>query len=198
MTKLTNPTPLWLNARGTLLDAGKIYVGVANGDPENQPIQLYWDPERTLPAQQPLKTLGGYIVNDNNAPAFVFFAETDYSIRVRDADGNLISYVPSLYAQNVQYQPLDSDLTAIAALTTTDYGRNLLTLANQAALKSATGIPDPLPLAGGAVTGPITRSGAGGYAYAASSAYGNVRIYGPEVTSDPTSQVGDIWFKARG
>jgi NO-binding membrane sensor protein with MHYT domain len=32
------------------------------------------------------------------------------------------------------YQPLDSDLTAIAALTTTTYGRSLLTMANTAAL----------------------------------------------------------------
>lgn len=32
------------------------------------------------------------------------------------------------------YQPLDSDLTAIAALSTTSYGRSLLTLANQAAM----------------------------------------------------------------
>lgn len=37
------------------------------------------------------------------------------------------------------YQPLDSGLTAIAALSTTSYGRNLLTLANQAALQSAVG-----------------------------------------------------------
>ena len=34
-------------------------------------------------------------------------------------------------------QPLDSDLTAIAALTTTSYGRGLLTLANVAALKTS-------------------------------------------------------------
>ena len=33
-------------------------------------------------------------------------------------------------------QPLDSDLTAIAALTTTPYGRSLLTQANAAALRS--------------------------------------------------------------
>lgn len=36
-------------------------------------------------------------------------------------------------------QPLDSDLTAIAALTTTTFGRNLLTLANTAALLAAAG-----------------------------------------------------------
>lgn len=35
---------------------------------------------------------------------------------------------------NAAYQPLDSDLTAIAALSTTSYGRGLLALANQAAL----------------------------------------------------------------
>jgi hypothetical protein len=38
-----------------------------------------------------------------------------------------------------QYQPLDSDLTAIAALSTTAFGRGLLELANQAALLSAAG-----------------------------------------------------------
>lgn len=37
------------------------------------------------------------------------------------------------------YQPLDSDLTAIAALSTTSFGRDLLTLANAAALLSAAG-----------------------------------------------------------
>ncbi len=36
-------------------------------------------------------------------------------------------------------QPVDSDLTAIAALSTTSFGRGLLTLANQAALLSAAG-----------------------------------------------------------
>ena len=40
-------------------------------------------------------------------------------------------------------QPLDSDLTAIAALTTTAYGRALLELANQAALHAALGSGAP-------------------------------------------------------
>lgn len=197
MTKLANPRPLWLNLRGTLLDAGYIYIGVANADPEDQPLQLYRDPQMTIPLNQPLRTLGGVIV-DGGTPVYVFFAEQDYSLRVRDADGNLISYDPSLFLANVQYQPLDSDLTAIAALSTTDYGRNLLTLANQAALKAATGIPDPLPAAGGTVSGNITRSGAGGHAYAASSSYPAIRIFGPENTTDPTSQPGDLWLKANG
>lgn len=42
-------------------------------------------------------------------------------------------------ANTANLQPLDSDLTAIAALTTTAFGRGLLELANQAALLSAAG-----------------------------------------------------------
>lgn len=38
------------------------------------------------------------------------------------------------------YQPLDSDLTALAALTTTSFGRGLLELANAAALQTAAGL----------------------------------------------------------
>lgn len=40
------------------------------------------------------------------------------------------------------YQPLDSDLTAIAALSTTAYGRALLVLADQAALQTAVNVED--------------------------------------------------------
>lgn len=55
------------------------------------------------------------------------------------------------------YQPLDSDLTAIAALTTTAYGRSLLALADQAALTAAnaaatTSLPGIVELATSAET----------------------------------------------
>ena len=57
-----------------------------------------------------------------------------------------ISFAPTgtIAATDVQAaiaasQPLDADLTAIAALSTTSYGRGLLTLADQAALTAAIG-----------------------------------------------------------
>lgn len=53
-------------------------------------------------------------------------------------------------------QPADSDLTAIAALATTTFGRNLLTLANQSALLSAAGA---LSTSGGVITGNVTMRG---------------------------------------
>lgn len=195
MTKLTNPMPLFLNARGNLLDAGFIYVGVANGDPEAAPINLFWDAAMTIPAAQPLRTLGGYVVNEAT-PSFVFMAEEDYSLRVRDADGGVISYVPSIVASGSQFQPLDVDLTAIAALATTPYGRSLLTLVNAAGLRQVAGISDSLPLVGGTVSGNILRQSAGPHLYHVNPAYTSGRLYGPENVTDPTTQPGDIWFKA--
>jgi hypothetical protein len=47
--------------------------------------------------------------------------------------------VLSIAVAGTDYQAVDSDLTAIAALTTTAFGRGLLTLADQAALLSAAG-----------------------------------------------------------
>lgn len=49
----------------------------------------------------------------------------------------IIAYINSVASG---MQPLDSDLTAIAALATTSFGRGLLVLANAAALRSAAGL----------------------------------------------------------
>lgn len=48
----------------------------------------------------------------------------------------LLAYVPT----DIAAQPVDSDLTAIAALTTTAYGRAVLALADAAALRTAAGV----------------------------------------------------------
>lgn len=49
------------------------------------------------------------------------------------ANRNLAQLMSDLAALGTTFQPLDSDLTSIAALSTTSYGRALLTLANAAA-----------------------------------------------------------------
>lgn len=141
--KLINPVPLFLDGRGALLDAGYIYIGTVNTDPlvgANQ-LPLFWDAAMTIPAPQPLRTLGGVIVN-GIAPSFVYFAATDYSMVTRDVDSNLVSSIASsTETGGAAYQPLDADLTAIAALGgQTAYGRSLLTLADAAALALAAGI----------------------------------------------------------
>lgn len=199
MTKIVNPMPLYLDGRGNLLDGGFIYIGAINTNPEilaNQ-LSLFWDKDKTQSAPQPLRTLGGVVVNGQN-PAYVFINEANYSITIKDADNNLVVFqARSTDTGDVaaSYQPLDSDLTSIAALATTAYGRNLLTLANQAALVAATGIPACLPLIGGTVTGNILRSGAGAHAYWGTAGMTGARLFvSASSAADPTSQPGDVWF----
>jgi len=193
--RLDNPFPMFLDAEGQPLHNGYVYMGVAGQDPETHPLATYWDADLSIIAEQPFRTRGGYIVDGANL-AFAYAAGTDYSIRVRDAAGGELLFLSSIAVVGEQYQPLDSDLTAIAALATTSFGRNLLTLANQAALKAATGIPDPLPAAGGAVTGSITRQGAGPHLYHTDGAFTSGRVFLTNSdAADPTSLPGDIWLK---
>lgn len=62
-----------------------------------------------------------------------------------DLAAMLDSYFLTPAEGGAAYQPLDSDLTAIAALTTEPFGRSLLTLANAAALAAEVDAYAPLP-----------------------------------------------------
>ena len=193
MIRLFNPLAVFFDASGALMDGGKIYVGMANADPQASPTTVYWDKALTIPAAQPLRTSGGLIVN-NGQPATAYINSDDFSIRLANGDDVQVFYSPSTVSGAGDFQPLDSDLTAIAALGTTAFGRSLLTLLNQAALAAATGIPAPLPAAGGTVTGNIVRQGAGAVFYGASPALTGCRIFGPLPvgSTNPATQPGDI------
>lgn len=193
--RIGNPIPTFLDGRGLLLDGGRIYIGAPLKDPEQFPVAVSWKADLSVPAVQPLRTLGGVIVN-GESPSFVYADGDDYSLRVRDLDGSEVFFVPSAKEAGQQFQPLDTDLSAIAALATTPYGRGLLTLASQAALKAATGIPDGIPQVGGTVTGNITRAGAGAHIYHADPALGSGRVFvTAKDAADPTTAAGDIWLE---
>lgn len=196
MQKLSNPHPIFLDARGALVDGGYIYIGIAGDDPETAPVSVYWDAAGTIPAVQPLRTSGGLIVN-GASPAFVYVDADDFSIRVRDADASQVFYVSSAAgAEPPEFQPLDSDLTAIAALSTTAFGRSLLEAADATALRSLAGIGSYLALTGGTMSGNIVRSGAGPHLYHASGALGSGRVFVTDAAAaDPTSLAGDVWIK---
>lgn len=185
MTDLTNPVPVWLDGLGQFADGAKIYVGVAGSDPEIAGNQLALTFPDSVAAPQPIRTLGGYTVNGNTRSSVQLpDGTTAFSIRVRDANNVLVFYLPNVAVFGAGYQPADSDLTAIAALTTTSFGRSLLTLANSDALDDATGRPDSLPSAGGAMSGDITRAGAGTYLYTSAGTVGKVIVL---PTGDSTS-----------
>lgn len=192
MLRISNPVPIYLDGQGGLLDNGQIWVGVANQDPETHPIQVFWDQALTIPAVQPLRTLAGTIRN-GATPAYAYAAEDDFSMRISDGNGAQIYYASSFKLDNQSSQPLDSDLTAIAALTTTPFGRNLLTMANAAALQATLGGLNFLPLSGGTMTSDIARQGNGKYLFHDNAALTSGRVYVRNVGDpDPSSAAGDI------
>jgi hypothetical protein len=77
--------PVFTGLDGLPLDAGYIWFGVANLDPQTNPTVVYWDSEQTIVAPQPIRTLNGYPVR-SGTPARIFIAN-DYSVRVQDSKG---------------------------------------------------------------------------------------------------------------
>ena len=78
---------------GDPLDAGKVYIGVKDQDPELSPIPCFWDAALTVPAPQPMTVAGGYITN-SGVRARVYVSASSYSMRVRNKSGVQIDYVP--------------------------------------------------------------------------------------------------------
>ena len=85
---IDSPLPIFYDRNGDVLDAGFIYIGVVNTNPETNPSAVYWDAAQTQPAPQPLRTVRGYIAR-NGAPANVYVG-SDYSIVVRDRNQQLV------------------------------------------------------------------------------------------------------------
>jgi hypothetical protein len=80
--------PVFTGLDGLPLDAGYIWFGVANLDPQTNPTVVYWDSDQTIVAPQPIRTLNGYPVR-SGTPARIFIAN-DYSIRVQDKNGSTL------------------------------------------------------------------------------------------------------------
>lgn len=96
---------------------------------------------------------------------------------VAAADDSRITGALSAATAATTYQPLDSDLTAIAALSTTSFGRSLLTQADAAAARSTLGAgTGDGTVTGVTATGPITSSG--GTAPVISTSMATARILG--------------------
>lgn len=87
------PFPQYFDTDGTPLDAGQLYFGQVNQNPETAPITVYWDAAGTQPASQPVQTLNGYTYRAG-APAQVYI-DVDYSQTVRDRRGRLVLYSPN-------------------------------------------------------------------------------------------------------
>ena len=90
---ISSPFPTFTDVDGDPLESGYIYVGQANVDPVTFPIAVYWDAALTIPAAQPIRTIGGYPAR-NGSPARIY-ANSDYSIRVANKNGSLVYSAPA-------------------------------------------------------------------------------------------------------
>lgn len=195
MQKIGNPVPLFLDARGYLLDGGNIYLGVADGDPQTDPIVAYWDKELSIVAEQPIRTLGGRMVNGAD-PAQVYIAEDDYSMRICDSQGAQVDYSPSVFTDASTFQTHAANLDTLTAATLTAFGLSVLAMADASTLATALGLANALLKTGGTMTGDITKQGGGKFAYWNDSAMTSGRIFTTaNGAADPTSQPGDLWLE---
>lgn len=95
MKQIASPFQFFADRSGDPLDAGYIYIGAVNQNPETTPIAVYWDEAGTQPAAQPLRTSGGYIVNGTTRGR-IYVGTDDYSMTIKGKAGNLVDSVPSV------------------------------------------------------------------------------------------------------
>lgn len=85
--------PIFTDIDGQPLEAGYVWLGTANLDPQTNPITVYWDAALTILAPQPIRTLAGYPSN-NGTPGRLYVG-SDYSIRVMNKNGSTVYSAPS-------------------------------------------------------------------------------------------------------
>ena len=85
---ITPPFELFTDVDGRPLKNGFVYVGIDGLEPISNPKEVYWDEDLTIPAEQPLRTMNGYVVN--NGTAAEIFTDGDYSITVNNKNGTLV------------------------------------------------------------------------------------------------------------
>lgn len=84
------PFEIFTDVNGKPLEDGFLYIGQQSLDPEANPISVFWDEALTQPATQPIRTKGGYPSNAG-AQARFYVAQTNYSVRVKNKNGTVIS-----------------------------------------------------------------------------------------------------------
>ncbi len=83
------PFPVFTDVDGNPVDDGYIYVGQEGLDPIASPVSVFWDRDLSVPATQPIRTIGGYPSNAGVRSVFYSSAPV-YSILVRNKNGTAI------------------------------------------------------------------------------------------------------------
>ena len=83
-----SPYPIFTDTDGDPLESGYIWIGVANLDPQVNPLAVFWDAALTMPAVQPIRTLAGY-PSQAGSPGRIY-TNADHSIRVQNKRGTIV------------------------------------------------------------------------------------------------------------
>ena len=111
---VSSPFPIFTDIDGQPLEAGYVWLGTVNLDPQVNPINVYWDAALTIAAVQPIRTIGGYPAN-SGTPARLY-VNSDYSIRVMNKNGSVVYSAPAatelISASMVSYLPAGTGAVA--------------------------------------------------------------------------------------
>lgn len=111
MSVIINPIEQYFDLDGNPLENGYLYFGEVFGNPITQPVMVYFDPEFTIPAAQPVRTVNGYPVRSGTATGL--FSQQDVSILIQNNKKEQVLFVESSninVSQNTTFYR-DSDTT---------------------------------------------------------------------------------------
>lgn len=124
MTMFLAPYTAIADIDGSPLDAGFLFFGEYEKDPELFPVDVFWDADFTVPAAQPIRTRNGYPIR-NGSPTKVYLKTAQHSIVIKNRNGAFIlvdfknkgwdaSFVVD--ASGLNQQQLNSGVESIADL----------------------------------------------------------------------------------
>ena len=88
-SSIISPFPVFNDLDGSPLENGYIFIGQSNLNPETAPVNVFWDSALTIPAAQPVRTVGGY-PSRAGTPSRFYSATDTYSITVRNKNRVLV------------------------------------------------------------------------------------------------------------
>ena len=88
-SSIISPFPFFTDTTGAPLEGGYIFIGQSNLNPETAPVNVFWDSALTIPAAQPVRTVGGY-PSRAGTPSRFYSATDTYSITVRNKNRVLV------------------------------------------------------------------------------------------------------------
>lgn len=168
------PFPVFPDLDGQPLEDGYIWIGVAGLNPITNPIVVYWDAALTIPAPQPVRTIGGFPARAGS-PARLY-ANSDYSIQVQNKNGSVTYSSPN----DTWFYGIDSsEVTFIQA------GANAVERTAQGKMRDFFSVKD----FGAVGDGVVDDTTAINNAYTAAQAAGGIEVFFPAGTYKTTGTI---------